>query len=135
MSSLPLLFETKVCVGCEVHQPLNAFPRNARGGGYQLKCRTCQPRYRQGGKPERAAKRLWQRANKEKRIAHKAVEWAIERGELTKKPCEYCGTTEKIHAHHDNYARLLNVMWLCAKHHYQRHTEIGRPIGRTRKAA
>ena len=118
MSSLPLLFETKVCVECKAHQPLNAFPHNARGEGYQLKCRTCQPRYRRGGRPELAKRRAWQRKNPEKRVAHKAVEYAIARGDLVRpKICETCGASGRIEADHRDYSNFLNVQWLCCGCH------------------
>ena len=45
--------------------------------------------------------------------AHNAVRHALKRGELTKQPCAMCGTTERIEAHHDDYAKLLDVRWLC----------------------
>lgn len=40
---------------------------------------------------------------------------------LEKMPCCMCGTTEKIHAHHDDYMKPLDVMWLCVTHHIARH--------------
>ncbi len=128
-------FETKKCEACGVDQPLEAFHRTPRNLSLlQSKCRHCQPRYRQGGKPERAKKRAWQRNNREKRAAHKAVESAIARGALVRQPCERCGDAVGINAHHEDYSRHLDVMWLCHKHHHERHKEIGRPIGGVRIA-
>lgn len=46
---------------------------------------------------------------------------------LFKGPCEVCGTTEKITAHHDDYARPLDVRWLCAQHHADLHPKWHRP--------
>lgn len=48
---------------------------------------------------------------------------AIKRGELVRQPCEKCGAA-KTSAHHDDYDRTLDVKWLCAKHHSQRHKEL-----------
>lgn len=56
----------------------------------------------------------------EVKVAHHAVEWAIERGELTRQPCEVCGAT-RVDAHHDDYSRPLDVRWLCRGHHLQIH--------------
>lgn len=46
---------------------------------------------------------------------------AVRDGRLTKKPCEVCGTEEKVEAHHEDYSKPLDVMWLCFKHHRERH--------------
>lgn len=44
-----------------------------------------------------------------------------------KKPCEFCGFSDKraIHAHHINRASSLGVMFLCANHHYIFHSIVG----------
>lgn len=46
---------------------------------------------------------------------------AIQQGLLVKKPCEVCGTTEKVEAHHDDYTKPLEVRWLCKTHHQEHH--------------
>jgi hypothetical protein len=43
---------------------------------------------------------------------------------LARKPCEQCG--DKAHAHHENYDKPLEVVWLCPKHHSARHREMKR---------
>lgn len=53
--------------------------------------------------------------------AHNAVARAIKKGVIVKQPCQMCGSTEYVHAHHDDYSRPLAVMWLCAEHHSARH--------------
>jgi hypothetical protein len=59
--------------------------------------------------------------------ASHAVAKAKKEGLLVPKPCERCGEV-KVHAHHDDYAKPLDVMWLCAYHHRQRHKELGEPL-------
>ena len=81
---------------------------------------------RQSSQPlalHRASKRKCQTDNPEKRKAHKAVEYAIATGALTKSPCERCGS-ENSHAHHEDYNKPLDVMWLCPTDHKKRHREI-----------
>ena len=56
-----------------------------------------------------------------KRQAHIKVGNAIRDGRLTKAPCEVCGSTIKVHGHHDDYSRPLDVVWLCPTHHKERH--------------
>lgn len=70
------------------------------------------------------SKNKWAKNNTQKRRAHYRVQDSITTGKLIPKPCEKCGETEKIHAHHEDYSKPLDVMWLCFKCHKQRHREI-----------
>lgn len=54
--------------------------------------------------------------------AHSIVARAIKTGLIIRKPCQMCGETKNIHAHHDDYKQPLNVMWLCPMHHKARHS-------------
>lgn len=56
----------------------------------------------------------------EMRAAHQAVAYALAQGMLTSQPCVQCGR-ENVHAHHDDYSKPLDVMWLCPRHHTERH--------------
>lgn len=64
--------------------------------------------------------RRWRDENPEKRRAQQTVAKAIRKGELVRQPCEEgpegCGPG-KVHAHHDDYSKPLDVRWLCARHH------------------
>lgn len=71
-----------------------------------------------------ASKKLWLDRNPEKRRAHILVKNAIRSGELVKEPCEQCGSLENIEAHHDDYARPLDVKWLCVEHHNEYHVKM-----------
>lgn len=51
-----------------------------------------------------------------KRRARSAVQSALRRGILTRAPCETCGRPN-AQAHHDDYARPLDVRWLCVPCH------------------
>jgi hypothetical protein len=57
--------------------------------------------------------------------ANAAVGKAKRNGQLVPEGCCVCGSRENIHAHHENYDEPLEVIWYCAKHHKQRHVEIG----------
>jgi len=57
------------------------------------------------------------------RISHYLVMKAIKKGTLKRLPCEKCGN-EKTHAHHSDYSKPLDVIWLCPKHHRELHKAI-----------
>lgn len=85
--------------------------------------RALQERIRQ--RPEyleirRKAKSTWNHRNRDKRRVHRQVKVAIERGLLDRKACEVCGDRES-EAHHDDYAKALEVRWLCRIHHAEHH--------------
>lgn len=73
-----------------------------------------------GKSKSRAAKSRWVRNNRPKVNAEQRVKRAIEKGILVRQVCEVCGNL-KTEAHHPNYFRPLDVMWLCTKHHVEWH--------------
>ena len=60
---------------------------------------------------------------KHKHYARLEVGRAIKKGILLRNPCEICGVV-KVEAHHDDYAKPLEVTWLCRKHHVAHHRKI-----------
>lgn len=52
--------------------------------------------------------------------ARVAVNNAIKAGKLQRLPCAIC-ESKKTEAHHDDYSKPLDVIWLCTKHHAERH--------------
>jgi len=53
-------------------------------------------------------------------VANNAVKNAIRAGRLTRQPCEVCQELT-VQAHHPDYAKPLDVQWLCPKHHRALH--------------
>lgn len=75
---------------------------------------------RQTAEYRKECSRKWPNAYK----ARNLVSNAINNKKLFREPCEICGNTN-VHAHHDDYAKPLNVRWLCAPHHSQWHKQNG----------
>lgn len=50
-----------------------------------------------------------------KQSARRDVAHAVKSGKLRRQPCEVCG--ERAEAHHPDYAKPLDVRWLCRRHH------------------
>jgi hypothetical protein len=71
-------------------------------------------------------RKKWLENNPIKRKAHVIVGNAIRDGKLIKQPCVICGS-EKVDAHHDDYSKPLEVIWLCRQHHNDRHKKYEKP--------
>lgn len=88
-------------------------------------------RKREQGAERRAQKKLAtqkHRANNPlKYKARTAVSNALRSGRLLKGSCEVCGSAQ-VQAHHHDYAKPLDVRWLCFVHH--REHEHGQTIDR-----
>ena len=73
----------------------------------------------------------WRLANKHKTKAHSMVASAVKRG-LIKRPkkCQQCETTSaNLHAHHSDYSKPMDVLWLCASCHSKLHGMGGVCVG------
>lgn len=129
----------KTCFKCGTVKPLNDFYRHPKMADGRLgKCKSCTKsdiaeNYRKRHGQYLAYEKSPQRADSRKRRAlenlrrhrakyvdkfraRSAVSNALRSGRLVKFPCEVCGE-HKVEAHHDDYARPLEVRWLCHLHH------------------
>jgi len=131
----------KTCNRCKVEKTVDQFSRcNAQRNGLRGYCKACETEIYHLNKDRIAAhQKEWRRQNRErihaaeieyrkthrpKRQAKDAVRYALKMGRMTKQPCEVCGDTN-ADAHHDDYAKPLEVRWLCRTHHNQWHAENG----------
>lgn len=100
----------KHCPKCGIDKPLRAFSRcKTRRDGLQGYCRPCKKvheRYMQQKYPEKYRARELAKAHKDK---------------IKKSACERCGTKEKLHMHHPDYSRPLDVVTLCPPCHVKAH--------------
>jgi hypothetical protein len=91
--------------------------------GYSTYCKPCKKqkdRVRQLTRiVDKAKKKQWRKDFPERKNAQSKVYRALLSGKLTKQPCFLCG--EIAEAHHPDYSRPLDVVWLCAPHHRQAH--------------
>ena len=134
----------KKCYFCKKKKPLKEFYKNkARIDGVMSNCKECSKkiarekrernleshkarahRYYQKNKNEINKKRKeWFAKNRYKLNAHKKVHYALKVGKIKKKPCKVCGAL-KVEAHHEDYNKPLDVIWLCHKHHKRKHLHI-----------
>jgi hypothetical protein len=45
----------------------------------------------------------------------------VRRGKVTPDPCARCGSADRIEAHHEDYTKPLDVVWLCQSCHVREH--------------
>lgn len=135
----------KRCFKCLCEKPLEAFYKHAMmADGHLNKCKDCTKsdvaRHRQenlakvraydrmrASQPHRMENRTkhaeaWRHEFPNRRRAHGIVARALRAGLLKRQPCWVCG--EKAVAHHPDYDRPLDVVWLCQGHHKQTHALV-----------
>lgn len=61
----------------------------------------------------------------EKWAARRQVRDAVRAGRLVKLPCSHCGDA-RSNGHHEDYAKPLDVVWLCRKCHDAEHAALKR---------
>ena len=60
--------------------------------------------------------------DRKKNLARWKVTHEIRKGLLRRAPC-FCGSL-KSQAHHDDYSKPLDILWLCQKHHALLHRRM-----------
>lgn len=132
----------KQCFKCGERKPLNAFYKHPKmKDGRVNKCKECNKRdvcenrkknveyYRaydrgRGSRPVDSKK--YRANNPIKYGATMMVNNAVRDGRLIKaSSCEECGDDCRLHGHHDDYSRPLEVRWLCPVCHCAWHAEHG----------
>lgn len=137
------MLDSKECFKCNCIKPLSAFYKH-RGmkDGHLNKCIECtkcdvtahrksnldkiREYDRERGKLPHRKQDSLDRTRKARGTitgymsSHNAVAVALKNGSLQKQSCCMCGSIMSI-AHHDDYTRPLDVMWLCTIHHKSRH--------------
>ena len=130
------------CCRCGQAKPLEEFHRDrAQSLGRDYRCKQCAAAYRQtterkisnrqankryrqttkGRMSARQANEKKRRWPKENRVKAK-TNWAVARGLLARPNfCSLCGGNGKILAHHPDYDKPLEVIWVCYPCHHLLH--------------
>ena len=140
----------KKCFKCREIKDLSEFYKHKKmKDGHVNKCKTCNKkdvsknyranighykeydRSREATDKRKAEKKAagieWKKRNPIKRMANIVVGNAVRDGRLEKpKDCEDCGSIpNRLHGHHDDYAFVLQVRWLCPGCHNRWHKKNG----------
>jgi len=137
--------EMKHCPKCFTFKPLDYFlkSKHTKDGVYGW-CKTCTRQNSSNGYYKNREKRSaqikkyaktkkgravsmrasmkWIEENPKKYLAYLAVTNAKRIGFLKVKPCQVCGDL-KVNAHHEDYDRPFEVLWLCPAHHKKLHID------------
>jgi len=138
----------KTCFKCQKEKPLADFYKHPQmADGHLNKCKECAKldshrRFTEKlMEPEWAIKeRKRQRRKEEKRrvlglvkkytkgkyfrpIANSKLNDAVRSGKIKRLSCEVCGN-ERTQGHHEDYSKPLDVVWLCTRHHADRHIHL-----------
>ena len=98
----------------------------------RAECKDCEGKrrklFRQANKGHRATQQKGENrryADKypERLRAYRAFRAGVRGGKVVKLPCEVCGS-EKSQGHHEDYAKPLDVIWLCSEHHTEVHHRV-----------
>lgn len=131
------------CYMCKKDLPVENFWKDkSRSRGYCGRCKECSRIYarkrvaknREGYRKK--AKRYYDNNeekvkernskyyydNRKKILAKQKVQYALYKGEIKRKPCEVCGE-QSSDAHHPDYDKPLEVIWLCRQHHKLLHSK------------
>lgn len=132
----------KECFKCHQVLPLGDFYKHKQmRDGHLNKCKKCARKdaaenrlkrieyYRaydrgRGSRQPPSYIKEYRKNHPKKYAATNMVNNAIRGGKLFREPCEECGEN-KTHAHHDDYAKPLNIRWLCTACHNAWHRENG----------
>jgi len=140
------MIRSKTCFKCKTVKPLEDFYKHPKMfDGHVNKCKKCNKKdvtanreknieriraydRERGKNKERMlatseTNRAWRKEDKRRSVAHSSVARAMRNGSLERSPCIRCGD-EKSMAHHEDYDKPLEVMWLCQPCHKQRHKEL-----------
>lgn len=140
----------KECFKCKTVKPFDCFYKHSKmADGYLNKCKDCTKNdtylnriqnleQRRAYDRERSKNserikahaeinRSWRSEDRRRGIAHNSVLRAIKAGNLVRLSCVKCGEKKSV-AHHEDYDKPLDVVWLCQPCHSQRHKELKTPF-------
>ena len=127
----------KKCFKCKIDKELvDFYPHKQMKDGYLNKCRDCARRDSAAQLEINKLNPVWVEKEKERvrlkqlRLAgskrtkiYNQVRDALNQGLIKEQPCAVCGEV-KTEGHHEDYDKPLDLVWLCKRHHSDRHLHL-----------
>ena len=108
---------TAACKGC-----LNRREKARVNQPHRIAAREAYRQTKQGRDALNRGGLAYIKRNPEIRKVHNALNNAVRKGRVDKPSCcEMCGAAGRIHGHHDDYSKPLDVQWVCAACHTKIH--------------
>lgn len=107
----------KVCSKCDNKLPISLFRKcgqSTMGQRFRGECKKCSIKY----------DKIWNKnryAHKDKRRAMSKLHEAVKSKKIIKENCLVCSNSNYIDAHHPDYNKPLEVIWLCKSCHQKVH--------------
>ena len=144
------MIHSKKCFKCNAVKPLEDFYKHSEmADGHVNKCKECnkndvtdhrnknlekiraydreRAKNPESAKAAQSISRAWRQVDSRRAKAHNAVTRAVRKGTLVRCPCVRCGEVKSL-AHHEDYDKPLDVVWLCQPCHKIRHKELKFPF-------
>lgn len=125
-----LLHICKECVKARVkkHRAANIekireYDRNRPNAAERYAETAARSKTQKGREITRIARAKWAKNNPHKVAAQRALAKSIKSGKTVRGNCRDCGDG-KVHGHHTDYDKPLDVIWLCQKHHAIEHKKM-----------
>lgn len=117
-------------------------PGDHRHGSYRLvsgervarmSCRKCSAenaRKWRKGNPKRMYEIVRRSTVKHwnKTLARQRVHYALRTGKITRPEKCGCGSSVRVEAHHEDYSRPLDVVWMCRSCHADHHRTVDKSV-------
>lgn len=130
---------SKICFKCKQEKPLGEFYKHPRMADGRLnKCKACNRRdvaenrlkrieyYREYDRKRGARSGFNVSKDPTKMRARSKAIRAIRSGKIPRpERCAACAERTRLHAHHDDYTKPLEVIFLCPVCHKERHRKLG----------
>ena len=120
----------KICSRCKQEKALiDFYADKGHADGLRSECKSCnRERVRKYTRTPKGKISLIEKYKKrtmlypEKRKAQERIRYEVRAGRIIKpSACERCGRAERIQAHHEDYSKPLDVLWLCEPCHKFHH--------------
>lgn len=122
----------KKCTNCGEMKPTDSYSRrifSSGNVGLYSYCRECvKEKYKKYYLKNRKfvikkSKERHTGIDKVKYAARQKLHYEVSAGRIMKENCEICGSSSS-EAHHVDYSKPLNVVWLCRLHHAREHMKL-----------